>query len=497
MLCYTNYLGKSSLWVPNCMRSMLLPHIIQGTKSRDVFIRYYAKKYSADDGCAKAIKDLPPKEDPEDPCPPCDKKKKEKGILHKIKLKVLEGGSNFGTPFRLLRCPPEKSAEEEKKIPLLPAPKKKLKPPCPEKECKPGVQVSILGADTAIGQYIAFLLKQCPAIKSLRLYEATDNSSSGSRELRRVVQDLQTIDTNCSVQGYSYACFQHLESCLQNTDIVLMLESGDMTPELAIEQRFLCQAPTVKRYADVIAAQCPSAFVIVCASPIDCMVPLVAETLKETNWYDPRKLLGSLAVPEMRASSIAARALSLEPKYIRVPCVGGTEGESLVPLFSKAVEYFDFSERNAQMLTDAVRASSRPTNPDCCARAADLSEAHAVAGLVLKVAHALLCNDVSKVTGFVEADPSQVISPCRFRAVSVLLNSSGVFLKSEFPRMSSMEMDQLALALDKLTQNVEMTLSWYNGHLAHTHSKGQQGTRLSWFQVKHYDRLYNCMNTLT
>ncbi|XP_048479224.1 uncharacterized protein LOC105387887 isoform X3 [Plutella xylostella] len=430
MLCYTNYLGKSSLWVPNCMRSMLLPHIIQGTKSRDVFIRYYAKKYSADDGCAKAIKDLPPKEDPEDPCPPCDKKKKEKGILHKIKLKVLEGGSNFGTPFRLLRCPPEKSAEEEKKIPLLPAPKKKLKPPCPEKECKPGVQVSILGADTAIGQYIAFLLKQCPAIKSLRLYEATDNSSSGSRELRRVVQDLQTIDTNCSVQGYSYACFQHLESCLQNTDIVLMLESGDMTPELAIEQRFLCQAPTVKRYADVIAAQCPSAFVIVCASPIDCMVPLVAE-------------------------------------------------------------------RNAQMLTDAVRASSRPTNPDCCARAADLSEAHAVAGLVLKVAHALLCNDVSKVTGFVEADPSQVISPCRFRAVSVLLNSSGVFLKSEFPRMSSMEMDQLALALDKLTQNVEMTLSWYNGHLAHTHSKGQQGTRLSWFQVKHYDRLYNCMNTLT
>ncbi|CAG9112157.1 unnamed protein product [Plutella xylostella] len=409
------------------------------------------------------------------------------------------------------------------------------------------------------------------SLERLRLYEATDNSSSGSRELRRVVQDLQTIDTNCSVQGYSYACFQHLESCLQNTDIVLMLESGDMTPELAIEQRFLCQAPTVKRYADVIAAQCPSAFVIVCASPIDCMVPLVAETLKETNWYDPRKLLGSLAVPEMRASSIAARALSLEPKYIRVPCVGGTEGKSLVPLFSKAVEYFDFSERNAQMLTDAVRASSRPTNPDCSARAADLSEAHAVAGLVLKVAHALLCNDVSKVTGFVEADPSQVISPCRFiansvllggtgirknpglpkmnvhetewlglamqdlsvrlcwvqewhskylsssprldrskvefffsprhyerfRAVSVLLNSSGVFLKSEFPRMSSMEMDQLALALDKLTQNVEMTLSWYNGHLAHTHSKGQQGTRLSWFQVKHYDRLYNCMNTLT
>lgn len=51
-------------------------------------------------------------------------------------------------------------------------------------------------------------------------------------------------------------------------------------------------------------------------------------------------------MPEMRASTLAARALCLEPRYTRVPCVGGTEGESLVPLFSKAVEYFDFAKVN-------------------------------------------------------------------------------------------------------------------------------------------------------
>jgi hypothetical protein len=48
-----------------------------------------------------------------------------------------------------------------------------------------------------------------------------------------------------------------------------------------------------------------------------------------------------------------------------------------------------------------------------CSKAADLSEAHALAGVVTKVAHALLCKDVPRITGFVETDVGQVISPAR------------------------------------------------------------------------------------
>lgn len=68
-----------------------------------------------------------------------------------------------------------------------------------------------------------------------------------------------------------------------------------------------------------------------------------SQIFKETGFYDTRKLVGTMSVAEMRASTLAARALSLEPRYTRVPCVGGTEGETLVPLFSKAVEFFDFA----------------------------------------------------------------------------------------------------------------------------------------------------------
>lgn len=67
-----------------------------------IFYRNYAKKYKKDD-CRKAMVDIDPGP-PDAVCTkPCDRrKKKEGGILHKIKLKVIEGGTNFGSKFYLL-----------------------------------------------------------------------------------------------------------------------------------------------------------------------------------------------------------------------------------------------------------------------------------------------------------------------------------------------------------------------------------------------------------
>ncbi|CAH0400969.1 unnamed protein product [Chilo suppressalis] len=455
------------------------------TPEHTVLVRLYAKKSS--DDCQKAIVDMPPEVDPD--CPqPCERRqKKKKGILHKIKMKVIEGGTNFGTPFRRVQCQP-KVCKESEQPKALPEPKKKL-PSVPAP--RPGVQVSILGADTAIGQYLALLLKQCPCIKKLRLYEATDTQGSPcNRELCNVVQDLKHIDTNCQVQAFSCACFE-LERCLQNSDIVLMLESGYISVDMPTEKRFCYQAPIVKKYTDAIAAECPKAFLIVCATPIDCMVPLVAETLKETGWYDPRKVLGSLAVPEMRASTLAARALCLEPRYTRVPCVGGTEGDALVPLFSKAVEYFDFAKHNAELMTHTVRTAPMTVSrcSGMCSKAADLSEAHAIAGLVTKVAYALLCKDVPRVTGFVETDPSHVISPARYLAVDVLLNDKGICTKFDIPILNNYERDLVEKALSHIVTNVEMAQHWHMAYLKQELVECKMAMMTQWFHPKDYDHV--------
>ncbi|XP_039756544.1 malate dehydrogenase, mitochondrial-like [Pararge aegeria] len=442
--------------------------------------RGYAKKQSNE--CRKACADMPPSVDSVcgEPCEGKFKKLKKQGILHKIKLKIVEGGTNFGTPFRRVQF-----KEKECKEVVVPEPKALVDPvpkPTTLSPPRPAVQVTVLGADTSLGQYVALLLKQCPCIKKLRLYEAKDTSRSEcNRDLCQVVHDLQHIDTNCLVEAFSCASCE-LQRCLQNSDIVLLLDSGSVSMDMPIENRFNFQAPIVKAYADAIAKECPNAFIIVCTTPIECMVPLIAETLKETGWYNPRKLLGSLAVPEMRASTLAARALCLEPYYVHVPCVCGTEGPTLVPLFSKALQYFDFSEHNAEMLTQTIRsAASAVARADGnCIRAAELSEAHAVAGLVTKVAWALLCKDVPRVSGFVETDPAQVVSPARFIANAVEITGSGIIKSLGLPKMSDLEVRQVDDALNKLYFTQNMVNDWYCKYCSSTE-------KLDAFQTKFFN----------
>lgn len=60
-------------------------------------VRWFAKKRGKRSDCRMAKADLPPEANPE--CPePCEVPRKKKlGVLHWLKLKVVEGGTNFGS----------------------------------------------------------------------------------------------------------------------------------------------------------------------------------------------------------------------------------------------------------------------------------------------------------------------------------------------------------------------------------------------------------------
>ncbi|XP_063537018.1 malate dehydrogenase, mitochondrial-like isoform X1 [Cydia strobilella] len=463
-------------------------------------LRWYAKHKPPCDPlkenppCRRAYDDITPAVDPN--CPePCDPYKKKKGILHKIKLRITEGGTNFGTPFRWLDCKPCKAEKEEpereEKEETTKAIVKKPKEVIPCEEERPGLQVSVLGADTGVGQYVALLLKQCPYMKKLRLYESKCPEGC-TRCLANVVQDLLHINTNCRVQAFSCQNFE-LERCLQNSDIVLMLDSGYVTRDMSIEARFAAQAPLVKCYTDAIATECPKAFIIVAATPIECMVPMIAETLRSSGWYDPARVLGSLAVPEMRASTLAARSLGLEPWYTKVPCVGGTEGESLVPLFSRAVDYYEFCEQTAEYMTNCVRSADEDILrcEGHCARSSDLSEAHALTRLVSQVAQALLCLDIPRVTGFVETNSVQLVSPANYLAIEVILNKHGICHQFDFPRhMNNYEICLLEHAMDYITHNVNTSRSWFFQNQEAELRSGKMGMITQFGCHRNYDHVY-------
>lgn len=67
----------------------------------------------------------------------------------------------LSAPFRFLQCT-KPVCEEVPEPKTLSSPKPKVVPVSKPRE---GVQVSVLGADTAVGQYVALLLKQCPCVK--------------------------------------------------------------------------------------------------------------------------------------------------------------------------------------------------------------------------------------------------------------------------------------------------------------------------------------------
>lgn len=83
------------------------------------------------------------------------------------KLRIYVSQKHILAPFRQLLCgeeekPQEKPHAETSTSIALPPPERKALPLPP---LRPGVQVSVLGAETPVGQYLAFLLKQCHSIK--------------------------------------------------------------------------------------------------------------------------------------------------------------------------------------------------------------------------------------------------------------------------------------------------------------------------------------------
>lgn len=91
------------------------------------------------------------------------------------------------------------------------------------------------------------------------------------------IKKLRLILINEKSKAFSFKMKSLIKLTFQNSDIVVILESGDLTMDMSLETRFCYQAPIIKQYADAIAKECPNSFIIVCASPIDCMVPLIAE----------------------------------------------------------------------------------------------------------------------------------------------------------------------------------------------------------------------------
>ncbi|GIJ89876.1 hypothetical protein Asppvi_008822 [Aspergillus pseudoviridinutans] len=190
------------------------------------------------------------------------------------------------------------------------------------------VKAAVLGASGGIGQPLSLLLKACPLVDELALYDVVNTPG--------VATDLSHISSVAKVSGY-LPKDDGLKNALTGTDVVVIPAGIPRKPGMSRDDLFKVNAGIVRDLVTGIAQYCPKAFVLIISNPVNSTVPIAAEVLKKQGVFDPKRLFGVTTLDVVRAETFTQEySGQKDPSKVQIPVVGGHSGETIVPLFSKA-----------------------------------------------------------------------------------------------------------------------------------------------------------------
>ncbi|KAF7171268.1 hypothetical protein CNMCM5623_003638 [Aspergillus felis] len=190
------------------------------------------------------------------------------------------------------------------------------------------VKAAVLGASGGIGQPLSLLLKACPLVDELALYDVVNTPG--------VATDLSHISSVAKVSGY-LPKDDGLKNALTGTDVVVIPAGIPRKPGMSRDDLFKVNAGIVRDLVTGIAQYCPKAFVLIISNPVNSTVPIAAEVLKKHGVFDPKRLFGVTTLDVVRAETFTQEySGQKDPSKVQIPVVGGHSGETIVPLFSKA-----------------------------------------------------------------------------------------------------------------------------------------------------------------
>jgi len=206
-------------------------------------------------------------------------------------------------------------------------------------------QVAVLGAAGGIGQPLSLLLKMNPLVTKLHLYDLFNAEG--------LAMDLQHCGSaKAEVKGFAGT---KLKEALEGSDLVVIPAGVPPKADLSSEDLFNVNASIVSNLARQVAQSCPSAMVAVISNPINSMVPVVAETMKQYKVYNPRKLVGVTTLNLERANYMIGKATNQDPSTVACPVIGGHAGHTIIPLFSRCKAAQGLSETQQQEITQLIR----------------------------------------------------------------------------------------------------------------------------------------------
>ncbi|XP_010429212.1 PREDICTED: probable malate dehydrogenase, glyoxysomal [Camelina sativa] len=216
---------------------------------------------------------------------------------------------------------------------------------CRAKGGSPGFKVAILGAAGGIGQPLAMLMKMNPLVSVLHLYDVANAPG--------VTADISHMDTSAIVRGFLGQ--PQLEEALTGMDLVVIPAGVPRKPGMTRDDLFNINAGIVRTLSEAIAKCCPKAVVNIISNPVNSTVPIAAEVFKKAGTFDPKKLMGVTMLDVVRANTFVAEVMSLDPREVDVPVVGGHAGVTILPLLSQVKPPCSFTQKEIEYLTDRIQ----------------------------------------------------------------------------------------------------------------------------------------------
>ncbi|KAK5134931.1 hypothetical protein LTR08_006022 [Meristemomyces frigidus] len=205
----------------------------------------------------------------------------------------------------------------------------------------------VAGASGGIGQPLSLLLKACPLVDKLALYDVVNTPG--------VTADLSHISSIAQIEGYLPAD-DGLKKALTGADIVVIPAGIPRKPGMTRDDLFKINAGIVKGLIEGVAEHCPDAFILVISNPVNSTVPIAAEVLKKAGKFNPKKLFGVTTLDVVRAETFVQSITGeKDPAKTVIPVIGGHSGETIVPLFSLAKPAVKIPEDKLDALTNRVQ----------------------------------------------------------------------------------------------------------------------------------------------
>jgi len=153
-----------------------------------------------------------------------------------------------------------------------------------------------------------------------------------------VAADLSHLDTKCDVKGYVMEVgknpIDYLEECLTGCNLVLVPAGLPRKPGQTRDDLFKINAGIAKGIVEACGKFCPDAILALIVNPVNSIVPAMAE-LYAKKGLNPLNIVGVTTLDTVRANKFVADATGKNPRYVRIPVVGGHAGGTILPLFSQ------------------------------------------------------------------------------------------------------------------------------------------------------------------